>query len=91
MPKKNQQPRSTAEFGVWVQYCGHNAMFKADLFRVRGAVCVRANGPIRDGSAGNLFRPAKGCKYHLEDFPDAGFWRQDLGVFVVPEEQVTKL
>jgi hypothetical protein len=49
---------------------------------------VRAIGPVNDKT---LKRPAIGATHHLIDFPSAGFWRPDLGVFVVPERQVADL
>lgn len=70
-----------------VQFCGHNGCFVADIFEVEGANVVRANGPV---TAGNLDR--KGTPtHHISDFPKAGFWRPDLGVFVVPKAQVKEL
>lgn len=79
---------SKAAMGATVCYCGHDGTFIADVFEVAGANVVRANGPI---TPGNLKRPAKGATHHLMDFPTAGFWRPDLGVFVVPKAQVEKL
>ena len=79
---------SKAKMGAVVQYCGHNGTFIADIFEVAGANVVRANGPV---TGGNLMRPAKGATHHLQDFPVGGFWRPDLGTFVVPENQVTEL
>jgi hypothetical protein len=29
--------------------------------------------------------------HHVVDFPSSGFWRPDLGVFVVPEDQVKEI
>jgi hypothetical protein len=76
--------------GAVVQYCGHNGCFVADLFDVENVVVVRANGPvtgenlIRDGSLGEP-------THHLVDFPAAGFWRPQLGVFVIPKKQIKTL
>lgn len=71
-----------------VRYCGHNASFVADIFEVSGAVVVRANGPVEK----QLTRPCSQTATHwLSDFPKPGFWRPDLGVFVVPKKQFTKL
>lgn len=70
--------------GAIVEYCGHNATFRADIWRFAGAVVIRANGPIREEI---LTRPAKGPRYLFEDHPDSGFWRPDLGIFVIPETQ----
>ncbi len=74
--------------GAKVQFCGHDGWFIADIFEVAGANVVRAT---REVNGGNLNRPAKGATHHLEDFPKPGFWRPDLGVFVVPKSQVKEL
>lgn len=73
--------------GARVMYCGHDGYFIADIVEVTGACVVRANGPV---TPRNLVRnDALGPATHmLIDFPNAGFWRPDLGVFVVPKEQV---
>lgn len=73
--------------GAVVQYCGHNATFVADIIIVAGAAVVRANGPIEK----YLTRPARNPTHHIVDFPVGGFWRPDLGVLVVPIDQVTKI
>jgi hypothetical protein len=78
-----------AKMGAKVLYCGHDGWFAADIFEVEGANVVRANGPV---TPGNLVRPGSGeATHHLSDFPKAGFWRPDLGVFVVPKDQVEDL
>ena len=74
--------------GAVVQYCGHNGTFVADIHRIAGANIVRANGPV---TSDNLSRPAEGATHVVSDFPTTGFWRPDLGVFVVPEDQVKEL
>lgn len=79
---------SAAKMGAVVAYCGHDAIFNADIFRIGNCNVVRANGPI---SGKTLSRPIKGATHHLSDFPKAGFWRPDLGVFVVEEKQVKEL
>jgi hypothetical protein len=73
----------------------HDLVFQADIFEVAGAVVVRANGPIvRDGNAWS--RSAKFCEHHqpthqLHDDHGTGFWRDDLGVFVVPADRFTAI
>jgi hypothetical protein len=74
--------------GAVVRYCGHDASFVADVFVVGNVNVVRANGPVK---LEKLKRPAKDVTHHLVDFPQAGFWRPDLGVFVVPQDQVTEV
>lgn len=78
---------SAAAIGARVQYCGHDAWFIADIIEVAGANVVRAPGRVDD----LLVRPKTGATHHLRDFPRSGFWRPDLGVFVVPKEQVVEL
>lgn len=74
--------------GAKVAYCGHDGFFVADIFLVAGANVVRANGPI---DPGNLERPADKATHTMLDFPVTGFWRPDLGVFVVPKNQVRRV
>lgn len=76
--------------GARVMYCGHNGWFVADIWRVRDAVVVR--GPAKGVSPGTIVRGQNREGTHrLVDFPSAGFWRPDLGLFVVPADQVTLL
>lgn len=83
--------------GAKVQYCGHRGYFVANISlayspQFAGANIVRANGPV---DPKNLIRPARQKSepptHTMVDFPVAGFWRPDLGVFVVPEDQVKKI
>jgi hypothetical protein len=78
--------------GARVIYCGHDGYFVADIFLVAGANVIRADGPI---NLGNLIRPARQKAetptHTMVDFPVGGFWRPDLGVFVVPKDQVKKI
>lgn len=74
--------------GAIVQYCGHDGTFVADIFEIAGANVVRASRAV---SASNIDRPARNATHLLVDFPKQGFWRPDLGVFVVPKEQVRLL
>jgi hypothetical protein len=76
--------------GAIVIYCGHEATFVADIWVVGNVNVVRANGPIekqlnREEGATEL------ATHHLSDFPQPGFWRPDLGVFVVPQKQVSEI
>lgn len=79
--------------GALVHMVSHDLVFAADLFEVAGAIVVRANGPIvRDVNAWP--RSANFCDHHqptheLRDDNGTGFWREDLGVFVVPKDRVT--
>ena len=79
------KPKSAA----YVLYCGHAGFFLADIWKVGNVNVVRANGPV---TPSNIIRKNIGRATHsLEDFPETGFWKPDLGVFVVPEKQVVEL
>lgn len=73
--------------GATVHMVPHDIVFQADLYEVGGAMVVRANGPIVHGV--NAWpRSAKFCEHHqptheLLDDHGTGFWREDMGVFVV--------
>jgi hypothetical protein len=72
-----------------VMFCGHAGWFIADLYAVGGAVVIRANGHIMPEA---LIRGRnEEATHHVTDFPDIGFWRPDLGVLVVPAQQVKRL
>ena len=79
---------SEAKMGAYVLYCGHAGGFIADIWRIENVNVVRANGPV---TTDNLIRKDFVPTHHLEDWPKAGFWRPDLGVFVVPCSQVHDL
>lgn len=80
---------SKSAIGAYVKYCNHAGWFTADIYKVGTANVVRANGPV---TPENIVRNDMGCITHeLRDFPVAGFWRPDLGVFVVPESQVIRI
>lgn len=78
-----------AAIGARVMYAGHDGWFVADVIAVAGAIVIRAAFRV-DGGTLNRGRNNE-ATHHLADFPDKGFWHPDLGVFVVPEEQVTLL
>lgn len=83
---------SKAAQGATVRYCGHKATFTADIFLVGNANVVRPDGPIDLKTLNTDEEVYKSQATHeLVDFPTVGFWRPDLGVFVVPEKQVIKL
>lgn len=77
---------SESKMGATVRYCGHDGTFVADIFRIGNVNVVRANGKV---TPGNIQRPASEATHHIVDFPEAGFWRPDLGIFVVLENQLT--
>lgn len=81
--------------GAVVHMLAHNVVFHADLFAVAGAVVVRANGPIIHGK--NAWpRESKFSEYdppthELTDCIGDEFWREDLGIFVVPKDKLREL
>lgn len=80
--------------GARVMFCGHNGWFLADIWKVGNVNVVRASGTFGYNAAfiDALERESpEEATYQLVDFPEAGFWRPDLGVFVVPEAQVTEI
>lgn len=80
---------SASQMGARVLYCGHKGWFVADIFRVGTANVIRANGPVKPETIERVSLEL--ATHHLSDFPEAGFWRPDLGIFVVPEKQVQTL
>lgn len=86
----SNKPRAAkATIGAVVQYCGHNGSFVADIYRVGNATVVRASEPV---TMAGLDRTLGAVRTHrVQDMPVRGFWRPDLGVFVVPMAQVTEL
>jgi hypothetical protein len=81
---------SKPAIGAHVMYCGHNGWFLADIFKIGNVNVVRAAAAKVD--PGKLHRDdPEGATHHLKDFPTTGFWRPDLGVFVVPASQVTEI
>lgn len=75
-----------AYMGAVIHYCGHDAVFVADIFRIGDVNVIKAGNekPIEK----QLKRPAKNATHHLSDFPHSGCWMPQRGVFVVPEKQV---
>lgn len=85
---------SLSRSGALVRYCGHDAMFVADVYVIgecgHEVVAILANGDV--GQNRFLIRPATDeATHHLRDFPTAGMWKPQRGVFVVPAEQVEVL
>jgi hypothetical protein len=78
-----------AKSGALVLYCGHEACFVADIHVVGNTNVVRANGPVTMSNVDRVAYPK--ATHHLMDWPTGGFWRPDLGVFVVPQSQVKEL
>lgn len=80
---------SKSTIGANVLFCGHQGHFIADIFVVGDCNVVRASGRV---TADNLDRTMlHAATHHISDYPVNGFWRPDLGVFVVPSKQVTEL
>lgn len=80
--------------GAKVMFCGHNGWFLADIWKVGNVNVVRAAVHPETPYAfqcGLERESPEEATHQLVDFPEAGFWRPDLGVFVVPEAQVTEI
>jgi hypothetical protein len=81
--------------GAMVHMLAHDLVFAADIFEVAAAIIVRANGPLVRGV--NCWpSSAPFCEHHkptheLYDRPTDGFWRDDIGIFVVPSSQLRAL
>lgn len=72
-------------------YCGHDATFVADIWRIGNVNVIVANGPLHGHNNTLLERPARGATHHVKDFPEAGYWRPEKGIFVVPEKQCREI
>jgi hypothetical protein len=80
---------SKSMIGARILYCGHVGWFVADIYKIGTANVVRANGPV---TPENVVRDSlQSVTHELKDFPVAGFWRPDLGIFVVPSAQVVRI
>jgi hypothetical protein len=79
--------------GATVHLVPHGVVFQADLFAVAGAIVVRANGPLilekNTWALGERGFPPP--THQLHDDRGSGFWRDDLGVFVVPADRLTEV
>ena len=79
-----------SNIGAIVLFCGHDGCFVADILRMGPVTVVNAGRPISPATIvrdGHLGKPT----HHIVDFPIAGFWQPNKGVFVVPSEQVKEL
>ena len=79
-----------AAMGARVMFCGHAGWFVADIFEVGNVNVVKSAG---GAVAGDMLVRERGdeATHHLMDFPTAGAWIANRGVFVVPTAQVTEL
>lgn len=80
-----------AKMGALVRYCGHNnCTFVADVWEIENVNVVVANGDLQK----HLKRDEEQYQratHHLHDFPAAGYWKPNRGIFVVPKKQVEEL
>lgn len=77
--------------GAVVQFCCHDGVFIADIFIVEDVVAVvRANGPVTPDNIDRKGRMGP-ATHQLLDFPKAGVWQANRGIFVVPVGQVRVL
>lgn len=80
---------SESKMGAVVLFCGHDASFVADIFKVGTANVVVANGDL--DKPGILTRPAVShCTHHVTD-SRGGVWKPHRGLFVVPEKACEEL
>lgn len=78
---------SKAKMGAVVLYCGHDASFVADVYRVGNVNVIIANGHIDH----HLERPAsKDCTHHIDDNVSC-VWKPHKGFFVVPHGHCREL
>lgn len=82
--------------GAIVHEVPHGLVFAADLFQVGTAMVVRANGPIVAGGNARRIADCVGSQafaitHELHDDRGTGFWRGDLGIFVVPADRLTEV
>jgi hypothetical protein len=82
---------SAAKMGALVQYCNHRGVFIADVWRVGNVNIVRASRAVTMENLDREHASLARATHRLIDFPQAGFWRPDLGIFVVPEKQVKEI
>ncbi len=73
--------------GAQVQFCGHKGSFIADVWVIAGVNVVVASGPVTPANLDRETTPT----HRLVDFPSAGYWRPQKGIFVVPQKQVVEL
>lgn len=76
--------------GANVMFCGHNGYFVADIYVIGDVAVVVTDGPVT-GNKLNRSNELGPPTHHLSDFPCAGYWGQQRGIFVVPKFQVTVL
>lgn len=75
--------------GVLVKLINYNIYIMADVYEVAGAVVVRGNRDLDHCGFRTIPDALRGqycCSLVAE--PSSGFWRNDLGVWVVPSEQL---
>jgi hypothetical protein len=86
---KDNPSMAKSKVGARVKFCNHDGWFIADIYEIAGANVIRANGEVNHVT---LNRKNLGSITHrLIDFPVQGFFRPDIGVFVVPSNQVTEV
>lgn len=79
--------------GAVVHMLSHDLVFSADLFKVGNARVIRANAPLVRGK--NCWDPTEALMRVTHTLGNAiaseEFWRDDLGVFVVPEDRLVEV
>lgn len=79
-----------AKVGAVVRYCGHNGAFIADILPVGTAMVVRASAPVTMEKLNRSEKFFASATHHISDHL-GGFWRPELGVFVVPVAALEEL
>jgi hypothetical protein len=74
--------------GALIIFCGHKGTFTADIWRIGTVNVIHASGPVTMDTLDRSDRNFDAATHHMKDFPQAGFWKPALGIFVIPEKQV---
>lgn len=78
--------------GAVIHMVPHGLVFSADLFEVAGAIVIRANGALTRGTnCWTIAESPRDPTHDLHDDRGTGFWRDDLGVFVVPRDKLIEI
>lgn len=78
-----------AAIGARVMFCGHKGWFVADIHQVGTANVVVSCGPVNGSTI--IRTDLDEATHHMVDFPLAGYWKPEIGLFVVPIGQVKEL
>jgi hypothetical protein len=82
---------SKAAMGAIVRFCGHRGTFIADIWRIGSVNVIAASRNINPSTINRDFDAYEHATHHMSDFPRAGYWKPEGGIFVVPASQVVEL